>query len=118
MMYLAWDESMIPLFVRCLESLPNLHTLETPWADGHFTSTLEDALKRIKLPQIKVLLISPAAHPLLQHCHSVEDLICVDRSRGPDIPSDIILCSLASNRNPKVKRLAIPLALWANPSRK
>ena len=116
-MYLPWDESIVPLFVGCLESLPNLHTLETSWVDRRIASPLEDALKRINLPQIKILLISPAAHPLLQHCHGVEDLACVVRSADPDIP-DTILCSLASNRNSKVQRLAIPLVSWANPSSK
>ena len=33
-------------------------------------------------------------------------------------PSKGFLRSLASNRNSKVKRLAIPLVLWPNPSRK
>ena len=36
---------------------------------------------------------------------------------GPP-PSDAILGSLASNRDSKIKRLAIPLVSWANPSRK
>ena len=79
------------------------------------TAPLEKALKRVKLPQIKTLIISPAAHPLLRHCHGVEDLICVEPT---PITSDNILNSLASNRDSNVKRLAIPLVVWDNPSRK
>jgi hypothetical protein len=114
-MRLLRDAAIVPLFVECLRSLPNLHTLRIPWADTRITSPLEETLKRIELPQIKILIISPAAHPLLRHCHAVEDLVCVE---PPPIASDGIISSLASNRGSKVKRLAIPLVSWANPSRK
>ena len=114
-MRLLRDESILPLFVECLRSLPNLHTLRIPWADMRITGPLEKTLKRIKLPQIKTLIISPAAHPLLRHCHAVEDLACVEPT---PITSDRILGSLVSNRDLKVKRLAIPLVSWVNPSRK
>ena len=116
-MPLPWSESTIPLFVKCLESLPNLHMLEIPWADASVGSPLKKALKHIKLPQIKTLIIPPAAHSLLRHCRDIEDLACSsDASRK--FPSDTILGSLASNRDSKIKRLMIPLILWANPSRK
>jgi hypothetical protein len=111
-------KSTVPSFVKCLESLPNLHTLEIPFADERITDQLANALKLIKLPQIKTLIIPPATHPLLRHCHGVEDLVCVVRYARPSTPSDGILSSLASNRDSKVKRLAIPLVSWANPSRK
>jgi hypothetical protein len=111
-------ESMLPLFVKCLASLPNLHTLEVPWADVRVIGPLENALKRIELPQIKTLIVVPTAYPLLRHCHGVEDLVYVVRYAPMPIPSDRIFISLASNRDLKIKRLAIPLVSWANPSRK
>jgi hypothetical protein len=117
-MRFLWKESTVPLFVKFLESLPNLHTLEIPRANVHVTVPLEKALKRIELPQIKTLIMHPATHPLLRHCHGVEDFVCVVRNMDTDIPSDRILSSLASNRDSKVERLAIPLVWWANPSRK
>ena len=112
-MYLPPDGPILPSFVKCLESLPNLHTLEI-W--GTTTPSLKKTLKGIKLPQIKTLIIPPTAHPLLRHCHNVEDVVCVvkDNSMAPDS----FLGSLASNRDSKVKRLAIPLDLWTDPSRK
>ena len=117
-MHFLWKEFTVPLFVKCLESLPNLHTLEIPQANIRVTVPLEKALKRIKLPQIKTLIMHPAAHPLLRHCHGVEDFVCVVRNMDKNIPSDSIVSSLASNRNSKVERLAIPLVSWANPSSK
>lgn len=116
MVHLSWNRSSFPPIVKCLESLPNLHTLEMGWADDSITALLKGALKGVKLPQIKTLIIPPTAYPLLQHCLNVEDVACMvshqflspDRFRG----------SLASNRDSKVKRLAIPLVLWVNPSRK
>ena len=108
--------SISPLFVKCLESLPNLHTLEVGrWAEDTTTTPLKKALQGVKLPQIKTLIIPPAAHPLLQHCRDVEDVICV--IMGETQSSDGLLRSLTSNRDSKIKRLAIPLALWPNPSR-
>ena len=80
------------------------------------TASLEKALKRVELPQIKTLVLPPTAHPIFRHCPEVEDVVYVVR----DItwPSDGFLASLASNQNSKVKRLAIPLILWPNASRK
>lgn len=103
-------------FVKCLEFLPNLHTLEIAWAGGHITIPLEDALKSVKLPQIRTLILPPTAHPLLRNCHNVEDVVCVVGDEV--ISSDEFLASLTSNRDSKVERLAIPLVSWDDPSRK
>lgn len=115
-MHVMWGNSAIPPFVRCLESLPNLHTLEIGQGDNSIATPLENAVKRIQLPQIKTLILPPTAHPLLRPCHNVEDVVWVIRDNT--ISSDEFLESLASNRDSKVKRLAIPLVSWGNPSRK
>lgn len=85
-------------------------------ADSTITTSLSNALKRVKLPQVKVLILPPAAHSLLRHCHDVEDVVCVVKAKIS--PSDEFLESLASLPDSKVKRLAIPLILCNNPSRK
>ena len=115
-MYPPLYKTVFPSFVRCLESLPNLHTLEIGLVGDLFTGPLKDALKGVKLPQIKTLILPPAAYPLLKQCRNVEDVVCVARNQTT-FP-DGFLRSLASNRGLKIKRLAIPLVLWANPSRK
>ena len=113
---LAWSSSSFLPFVKCLQSLPNLHTLEIGRVENFATTLLEKSLKGIKLLQIKTLILPLAAHPLVQHCRDVEDVVCV--VEHPKLSPDGFLGSLASSRDSKIKRLAIPLVLWPNPSRK
>ena len=115
--YSVWTKPTSPPFVKCLESFPNLHTLLMGCMDESGTTPLEKALKGVKLPQIRTLIISLNAYPLFQCCHNVEEVVCVFNGHD-DLPSDGFLRSLASNRNSLVKRLAIPLVVWPNPSRK
>ena len=116
-MYFMWDMSTFPLFVECLKSLPNLHTLSIGRATDSNTTPLENALQGVELPQIKNLIAPPAAYPLLQRCCNVEDVVCAIRDiTGPS--SDGFFESLMSNRDSKLKRLAIPLALLPDPPRK
>ena len=115
--YFMWDFTTFSPFVECLKSLPNLHTLSIGYADDFHTTPLEGALKGANLPQIKTLITPPATYPLLQHCPDVEDVVCPIRYiTGPS--SDGFLRSLESNRDSKVKRLAIPLALLPKSPRK
>jgi len=111
-----WNVANLPLFVRCLESLPNLHMLEIGWSDNYITTPLENALQGSKLSQIRVLILPPSAHPLLKRCCNVEDVDCVVNDKP--IPSDKFHDFLASIRGSKVKRLAIPLVLYCNTSSK
>jgi len=106
----------IRTFVNCLRVLPNLHTLEIGSAEGDPDPILlKKALGWIRLPQIKTLIIPESAHPLLKHCHNVEDVVWVIADKP--VTNDDFLRSLTSNRGSKVKRLAIPIAFPGNPSR-
>ena len=110
------DNSAFPKFVKCLESLPNLHTLEIGWTRSPITTPLKNVLKGVELPQIKTLILPPVAYPLLRHCRNVEDVVCVVCCGTKT--SDVFLESLASDQDSKVERLAIPLVSLDNPSRK
>ena len=119
--YFTSDFPALSRFIKCLRSLPNLHTLEIGQEDGYITPSLKkDAfrlkIKGVKLPQVKTLILPPAAHSLLKHCPNVEDVNWVTGDRT--ISSDEFLGSLASIRDSKIERLAIPLILPGNPSRK
>ena len=115
--HLLGNRFPFPLFVKCLESLPNLHTLEMGWVNHSRTTTLfQSALKGVTISQIKTLILPPAGYPLLQRCPDVEDVACIVGYK--EGPTDKFLKSLASNRHSKVKRLAIPLVLRADSSRK
>ena len=107
----------IPFFVKCLESLPNLHTLEIAWSGNPLGSQLRKALEHVKLPQIKTLIMPATAHPLLEHCPEVEDVVCVVMHWN--VSSGAFHRSLAFNPGSKVRRLAIPLTPRCDkPSRK
>ena len=108
-MYLPWRFPTVP-FARCLESLPNLHTLEIGWMDGPYARPLRDALSGIELPQIKTLILPTTADILLEHCPDVEDVVCVVRG-ATTYGLGALLMRLASNKDSNVKRLAIPLVL-------
>ena len=115
-LYIVWDRITPPPFVECLKSLPNLHTLFLRCTIDSITIPLKNALKGVKLPQIKTLILPLAAHPLLEHCHEVENVACVIGYETAF--SDGFLRSLASNQDSKIKQLTIPLTLWPSPSRK
>ena len=116
MVHTLWNSAALHSFVECLKSLPNLYTLEIGWMDRFIANPLESALSGVKLPQIKTLIIPPDAHPLFRHCDNLEDVICV--VGYPTASFDRFLGSLVSYEGPKIKRLAIPPALWTDPSRK
>jgi len=114
-----WSNTTLPKFVKCLETLPNLHTLEIGRANGDVTAPLKNALQHVELPQIKVLILPPTTYPLLQRCRNVEDVICVARNvRKEVISSDEFLGPLVSGQDSKVTRLAIPLVWCGNTSRR
>jgi hypothetical protein len=101
-------------FVDCLESLPNLHTLELLGISVNDTALFRNALRDIQLPQINTLTLHCAARPLLEHCLELEDLVCVSSSF--DVLSDDFFRSLTTNRDLKIRRLAIPL-MWKEAAR-
>ena len=113
--FLRREPAFLP-FVQCLKSLPNLHTLEIGWLRDSVAPALESALQSVELPQIKTLILPPAAYPLLQHCRDVEDVAYVIGYYGRS--SDRFFKSFSSNRRSKIKRLVIPLVLQSNSSRK
>ena len=115
--YSMWNSSTLSKFVKCLEALPNLHTLEIGWSHDRITTQLEDALQGVELSQVRALILPPTAYPLLRHCRNVEDVVCV-AEYGSSASSEEVLGSLASNQDSKVKLLAIPLVSWGNPSSK
>ena len=107
---LTQGKPTFPPFVKCLKSLPNLHTLKIGWMASFETLPLENALDGVELPQIKTLILPPAAHPLLQHCCDVEDVVCMIRYETA--ASYGFIKSFESIRDSKIKRLAIPLFTW------
>ena len=112
-----WGTTLFFSFVKCLESLPNLHTLSVGCAYIPNTTLLAKALKGANLPQIKTLTLHPGSYPLLKHCPNVEDVVCSTQAITSPY-GDGFLRALMSNHDSKLKRLAIPLALLPDAPRK
>ena len=67
------------IFVECLTTLPNLHTLEiVSMSEGRVVQSLATALekRKRKIHQVRTLVLPPAAHWLLRYCPNVKDLTC------------------------------------------
>jgi len=111
-----WGDSTLPKLFKCLESLPNLHTLEMGemgyYPPGRFRSLLE----HVELPQVKALILADYAYPLLRNCRNVEDVVYV--AKHGVAPSEEFCEPLVSNQDSKVKHLTVPLISWSNLSRK
>ncbi|KAF9644288.1 hypothetical protein BDM02DRAFT_998054 [Thelephora ganbajun] len=94
-------EAILEIFARCLAVLPNLHTLEVISMGTHYSEPLREALKGVKLPQIRTLILPSMAHYLLRHCPNVDDLTCT-----PFRPDKEFVESLAIGQQ-KLRRFAV-----------
>ena len=94
-------DAIFDVFIRCLAVLPNLRTLEVISMGAHYSEPLRNALKGIKLPQIKTLILPCMAHCLLRHCPNVDDLTCT-----PFRPNEDFIQSLIVGQQ-KLRRFAV-----------
>lgn len=94
-------KEILKTFARCLAVLPNLHTLEVVSMAVHYSQYLHTALRGVKLPQIRTLILPSRAHHLLRHCPNVDDLTCT-----PFSPDEKFVESLAKGRQ-KLRRFAV-----------
>ena len=109
--YLSEYGPATSLFVKCLQSLPNLHTLEIEWTSGNIGIALGGALANAEFPNIRTLIVPTTAYPLLRHCPGVENIVYVP-SWGwiSTYHERDFFESLASIPDSKVKRLVVPLS--------
>ena len=96
-------DKLSALFVNCLATFPNLHTLEigsTP--NGLVLESLTTtALGKRKLP-VRTLALPPTAHFLLRYCPNIEDLTC-----GPTAPTEAFVESLVVGGLNLVTKLSV-----------
>ena len=92
-------DAILPAFVKCLQSLPNLHTLELCHVHQEMTTKLRLAFEKIKLPSIRTVVLPTIAHHILRSCPNVEDVTC-NVGDGSQI-----LGTIAGNC-PKVERIS------------
>ena len=111
--HFSWNKSTFPPFIECLESLPNLHTLEIGWRMLCYDLT-QGRSQGCKTPSDQDSHPTSFCLSFLQHCHNVEDVVHVVRGESETAVSDEFLRTLASKQGSNVRRLAIPLILWAD----
>jgi len=75
-------DTVLSPFVRCLESLPNLETLQIVYASLQMTTTLNDAFKGHTFPRIRNITLPSCAHNILRLCPEVRRVVCSQNDGG------------------------------------
>ena len=107
-------DAIVPAFASCLQSLPNLHTLELCHIHEGMATKTKKVFKGVAIPSIRTVVLPTVAHHILRSCPNVEDVTC---SYGDGSP---ILGAIAS-KCPKVKRISSAepspamLKSWSDP---
>ena len=107
-------DTILPAFANCLQSLPNLHTLELCHVHQDMTTKLKRAFEGVAIPSIRTIVLPTIAHHILRSCPNVEDVTC-NVGNGSQILGTI------ASRCPKVERISgmIPspavLKRWLDP---
>ena len=69
-------DTILPTFVNCLQSLPNLHTLELCHVHQEMTTKLKQVFEGTNIPSIRTIVLPTSAHHILRSCPNVEDVTC------------------------------------------
>ena len=92
-------DAILPAFADCLQSLPNLHTLELCHVHRGMTTKVKEAFEGIAIPSIRTVVLPAIAHHILRSCPNVEDVTC-NSGDGSQIFGTI------ASKCPKVERLS------------
>jgi len=92
-------DTIIPAFADCLQSLPNLHTLELCHVHQGMTTKVKRAFEGVAIPSIRTVVLPTIAHHILRSCPNVEDVTC-NVGDGSQIFGTI------ASKCPKVERIS------------
>ena len=92
-------DAILPSFANCLQSLPNLQTLELSHVHQGMTTKVKKAFEGVAIPSIRTVVLPTVAHHILRSCPNVEDVTCTDEDGSR------LLGTIASNC-PKVERIS------------
>ncbi|TFK69229.1 hypothetical protein BDN72DRAFT_840707 [Pluteus cervinus] len=70
------SEAVLGSLVRCLKSLPNLHTLQIYRAHTQMTTHFKITFEGHLLPQIRTIILPTYAHNVLRCCPNVTTVVC------------------------------------------
>ncbi|KIJ48934.1 hypothetical protein M422DRAFT_777788 [Sphaerobolus stellatus SS14] len=71
-------QTVLPAFVDCLSSLPNVHTLHILYAHSEMTTQLKNAFEGSTFPSIRKITLPSCAHNILRCCPNVTFVKCVE----------------------------------------
>ncbi|KAJ6452891.1 hypothetical protein C8R47DRAFT_1204257 [Mycena vitilis] len=69
-------DEVVPLFAKCLLSLPNLDTLHILHLQSKFEEIVTAGFKNIELPSTRAIILPSYAHSILAACPNVRDVSC------------------------------------------
>ncbi len=71
-------KTVLPAFVKCLENLPNVHTIQILHAHSQMTTMLKTHFEGHHLPTIRTIILPGHAHEILRICPEVRKVVCND----------------------------------------
>ncbi|KIM83338.1 hypothetical protein PILCRDRAFT_819586 [Piloderma croceum F 1598] len=66
----------LPAFAKCLQSLPNLHTLQIAGVYGQIATAIKTVFKGYCFSKIRTVILPPIAHHILGSCPQITDITC------------------------------------------
>ncbi|KAF5332118.1 hypothetical protein D9611_008037 [Ephemerocybe angulata] len=70
--------TILPTFVSCLQSLPNLHTIKVLHAHTQMTTAIKKAFSEVSLPSVRTFIGPGMCHELLKTCTEVRTVVCME----------------------------------------
>jgi len=70
-------DTALRAFAKCLQLLPNLHTVQVAGVYGQIATAIKTAFKGYRFPQIRTVILPPLAHHMLSSCPQVKDITCI-----------------------------------------
>jgi hypothetical protein len=67
----------LPAFAKCLQSLPNLHTLQIAGVYGQIATAIKTIFKGYRFSKIRTVILPPMAHHILGSCPQITDITCI-----------------------------------------
>ncbi|KAF7378051.1 hypothetical protein MSAN_00229100 [Mycena sanguinolenta] len=116
--------TVVPLFAKCLASLPNLTTLNIMYLQSKWERNVTAEFKNIQLPTIQTVILPSHTHGILRSCPNVRDVSCneevgekllatliqhcpkVERIQGFEIADEVL--EELSEGLPNLREIAVP----------
>lgn len=75
-------DKVLPAFVKCLEHLPNLHTLQFLHVHSQMTTMLKTHFEGHTFPQVRTIILPSCAHNILRSCPELTSVTCNEDDGG------------------------------------